>query len=208
MAADAVHVPRFEKEVIELTFCYHSSLLGLIPDPWDEGGGVHAIAPGGYLKVHTDFPFHRTMRLWRRVNVLLYLNDEWDDSWGGHLELWRSAPVTEQEISTARPGEGQTSVSSSSSKPTQAGLVGGGSGRGGGSTYVPTSLAKRIAPVFNRMVIFNTNSQSFHGHSEPLRSPPGTFRKSIALYYYSSDIDPGPEVMKSTTNFIAVNAAK
>ena len=160
------------------------------------------------------------MRLWRRVNVLLYLNDEWEDSWGGHLEMWRSAPVTEQEVSVAAtplPGDSQASISEPEPTSKQAEVLGGGTGGGGGGrayvrtgrAYVPTALAKRIAPVFNRMVIFNTNSQSFHGHPEPLRSPPGVFRKSIALYYYSSDIDPGPEVIESTTNFIAaVNAVK
>lgn len=60
----------------------------LIPDPHLKGGGLHQIAPGGYLKVHADFNRHPLTKLDRRVNVLLYLNEDWDPDWGGQLELW------------------------------------------------------------------------------------------------------------------------
>jgi hypothetical protein len=46
---------------------------------------------------------------------------------------------------------------------------------------------KKFAPLFNRMVVFGTDEQSFHGHPEPLRCPAGRARRSIALYYYSED---------------------
>lgn len=60
----------------------------LIPDPYFEGGGFHEIKPGGFLKVHVDFHKHRSMQLSRRLNVLVYLNEEWEESYGGHFELW------------------------------------------------------------------------------------------------------------------------
>ena len=60
----------------------------LIPDPYFEGGGYHQIKPGGFLKVHVDFHKHKTMGLDRRVNVLVYLNEDWKDEYGGHFELW------------------------------------------------------------------------------------------------------------------------
>ena len=44
-----------------------------------------------------------------------------------------------------------------------------------------------IAPTFNRCVIFNTSTNSYHGHPVPLATPEGVTRKSIALYYYTSD---------------------
>ncbi len=50
------------------------------------------------------------------------------------------------------------------------------------------SAVVRVPPDFNRCVIFNTTSTSFHGHPIELASPPGVTRKSIALYYYSSDV--------------------
>lgn len=60
----------------------------LVPDPYFEGGGYHQIKPGGFLKVHVDFHKHKTMNLDRRVNVLVYLNEDWKEEYGGHFELW------------------------------------------------------------------------------------------------------------------------
>lgn len=45
---------------------------------------------------------------------------------------------------------------------------------------------KSIAPVFNRAVIFNTRSDTFHGHPAPLATPEGVWRRSIAMYYYTT----------------------
>jgi hypothetical protein len=47
----------------------------------------------------------------------------------------------------------------------------------------------RIAPIGNRVVIFDTD-QAFHGHPEPLRCPPGVARQSLALYYFTEEVDP------------------
>jgi Rps23 Pro-64 3,4-dihydroxylase Tpa1-like proline 4-hydroxylase len=44
---------------------------------------------------------------------------------------------------------------------------------------------KSIAPVFNRLVVFNTNHQSYHGFPVPLLCPPNETRKSLLLYYYT-----------------------
>lgn len=60
----------------------------LIPDPYFEGGGYHEIKPGGVLKVHTDFATNSLTKLDRRINLLIYLNKDWEDSYGGHFELW------------------------------------------------------------------------------------------------------------------------
>lgn len=49
-----------------------------------------------------------------------------------------------------------------------------------------TECVECISPIGNRCVIFSTSSESFHGHPDPLRSPPGVSRKSIAMYYYSN----------------------
>jgi Rps23 Pro-64 3,4-dihydroxylase Tpa1-like proline 4-hydroxylase len=61
---------------------------GLIPDPYFAGGGLHQIERGGYLKIHADFNRHPKFSLERRLNLLLYLNDDWKEEYGGHLELW------------------------------------------------------------------------------------------------------------------------
>jgi hypothetical protein len=44
-----------------------------------------------------------------------------------------------------------------------------------------------IAPLFNRLVIFETNEISYHGHPVPLNIPEGVSRKSLAVYYYTAD---------------------
>jgi Rps23 Pro-64 3,4-dihydroxylase Tpa1-like proline 4-hydroxylase len=51
------------------------------------GGGYHLIPPGGYLAVHTDFSRSPKTRLYRRLNLIVYLNRDWQDK-GGRLQLW------------------------------------------------------------------------------------------------------------------------
>ena len=56
-------------------------------DDW-LGGGVHRVTAGGALDVHADFNIHWKNKLHRRLNLLIYLNPGWQESWGGALELW------------------------------------------------------------------------------------------------------------------------
>ena len=49
---------------------------------------MHEIKRGGHLGVHADFNVHKGMNALRRINLLIYLNDDWDPSYGGDLELW------------------------------------------------------------------------------------------------------------------------
>jgi Rps23 Pro-64 3,4-dihydroxylase Tpa1-like proline 4-hydroxylase len=65
-----------------------TGIKGLIPDPYFVGGGVHQIKPGGFLEVHADFNRHDKLKLDRRLNLLLYLNQDWKEEYGGHFELW------------------------------------------------------------------------------------------------------------------------
>lgn len=65
-----------------------TGIEGLIPDPYFLGRGLHQIQKDGFLKIHTDFNWHTKLRLERRLNLLLYLNKNWEESYGGHLELW------------------------------------------------------------------------------------------------------------------------
>lgn len=46
-----------------------------------------------------------------------------------------------------------------------------------------------IEPLFNRCVIFNTSSTSFHGNPGPVNHPARLPRRSIALYYYTATWD-------------------
>ena len=45
----------------------------------------------------------------------------------------------------------------------------------------------KILPILNRCVIFSTTKNSWHGHEEPLTSPHGIHRRSIANYYYTKN---------------------
>ena len=65
-----------------------TGIKGLIPDPYFEGGGLHETKRGGHLGVHADFNVHERLRLERRLNLLIYLNEDWADDYGGQLELW------------------------------------------------------------------------------------------------------------------------
>lgn len=65
-----------------------TGIKGLITDPHLNGGGLHCIEPGGKLDIHLDSNFHPETKLDRRVNVVIYLNENWKDSWNGQLEFW------------------------------------------------------------------------------------------------------------------------
>lgn len=133
-----------------------SGIKGLIPDPHYLGGGYHMIGTDGKLGIHADFRIHPILHLHRRINVLVYLNNDWKPEYGGALELWKR-DMSRCEI--------------------------------------------QVLPIFNRCVIFNTDADSFHGHPEPLQTPPGVYRKSIALYYYTASQAIYKEVPNLDTNF-------
>jgi len=66
-----------------------TGIKNLQKDDYLEGGGIHQSGKGGFLNIHADFTVHPHHRNWqRRVNVLVYLNKDWKDEWGGKLELW------------------------------------------------------------------------------------------------------------------------
>jgi hypothetical protein len=65
-----------------------TGITGLIPDPYFAGGGLHETLSGGHLSIHADFNIHGGMNVERRLNLLIYLNEDWDEAYGGHLELW------------------------------------------------------------------------------------------------------------------------
>jgi hypothetical protein len=133
-----------------------TSIPGLIADEQLTGGGLHQIHPGGFLNIHSDFLIHPLRpHLERRINLILFLSDDWQESYGGDLELWN------KEM---------------------------------------TQCVTRIAPKFNRCVIFTTNEYSYHGCPEKLMGPPAFSRKSLALYYYTEYAN-APE--KQFTNYQA-----
>lgn len=102
-AFEELNSPRFLQFLGQLT-----GIEGLFADGSLEGGGLHWTRAGGYLNVHADFTVHPHHRDWeRRINLLVYLNRDWDPSFGGDLELWdvgmkrcveRVAPLFNQAV--------------------------------------------------------------------------------------------------------------
>jgi hypothetical protein len=128
-----------------------TGIENLIADSYFWGGGMHQIERGGKLAIHADFNRHPRNNLDRRLNALLYLNPNWQEEYGGHLELW------DRKM---------------------------------------TGCVARIAPLFNRLVVFATTDFSYHGHPNALTCPEGVTRKSLALYYYTNG-RPAAELRRS-----------
>ena len=119
-----------------------TGIKGLIADPTLLGGGMHKIDSGGKLSIHADSRKHAISGNYRRLNLLVYLNKDWNKEWGGSLQLW------DKDM---------------------------------------TTMVQDIQPLFNRVVIFNTGADTYHGHPHPLNTPNGMSRISLALYYYTKE---------------------
>ncbi len=79
---------------------YISGIEKLHADPAMKGGGMHLTGPRGRLDVHIDFNFSKELQMHRRLNILVYLNADWEKAWGGSVELWDTA-VENCEVSLA-----------------------------------------------------------------------------------------------------------
>ena len=59
---------------------------------------------------------------------------------------------------------------------------------------------KSVPPLFNRMVVFSTTSESFHGQPEPISCPTNEYRRVFSAFYYASEksekIDSHPHFTK------------
>jgi len=77
-----------------------TGIQNLMPDDSLEGGGLHQSKRGGFLNIHADFTVHPHKRNWRRrVNLLVYLNENWLPEYRGELELWeRDMSACSQKI--------------------------------------------------------------------------------------------------------------
>ena len=135
----------------------------LIPDEELFGGGLHQSVTGAFLDVHIDYNIHPKTKQHRRMNIIIYMNKDWKDSYNGQLELW---DMDKKE------------------------------------------MLDKIAPNFNRMVIFETNQISYHGHPHPLKSPKGISRKSLATYYYSATRPANEIVGEHNTKYVNTEGSK
>lgn len=65
----------------------------LSADPGLNGGGWHIHGRGGKLNPHLDYNLHPKLGLQRKLNIIVYLNPEWQTEWGGQLGLWEQDPA-------------------------------------------------------------------------------------------------------------------
>lgn len=116
-----------------------TGINGLIPDPYFAEGAFAMSKKGGILDIHADFSHHDKLNLERRINILIYLNDDWKEEYLGALNLYDAK----------------------------------------------LNIVKRIYPFGNRIAIFTTSENSYHGFPNKIDCPDNMVRKSIALYYYT-----------------------
>lgn len=80
---EAISSPEFRADLEYIT-----GIPNILADDQLVGGGMHLTGSGGRLDVHVDFNRIEDRKLFRRLNILIYLNPSWKEEWGGHIELW------------------------------------------------------------------------------------------------------------------------
>ena len=75
--------PEFIQKLQDIT-----GIKTLYPDIGLHGGGLHIHGTGGKLNVHLDYSIHPKLKLQRKLNLIIYLTEDWNAEWGGNLEFW------------------------------------------------------------------------------------------------------------------------
>ena len=138
-----LHSQPFMKWLNQLT-----GIKYLIPDPYLVGAGYSRSFKGDSLKNHVDFNWNDSLKLYRALTIVIYLSEDWDESWGGHLEF---------------------------------------------SNFDNLSNLNTILVKWNRAVIWQHHENCFHGYPKPIECPEGHSRKTLRLFYYTSNQEPSSD---------------
>jgi len=86
--------PLFTELYNDLTSLQFEELLRFITnedvfvDKDFHGGGIHQGRKNSFLDMHIDFNYHPLHTMWyRHLNLLLYLNKDWKEDYGGQLKV-------------------------------------------------------------------------------------------------------------------------
>ena len=80
-----------------------TGIPGLLYDPYYFGGGTHDNRNGQRLEAHVDFNRHPVTHTHRRLNLIIYLNPDWQAEWGGVFELHRDPHCADDEVVKVLP---------------------------------------------------------------------------------------------------------
>lgn len=128
--------PEFYKFVSEIT-----GIKDLFITDDEMGRGLHQGVNGSFLDIHIDYNRHAKLDYHRRLNMLIFLNKDWKEEYGGHTELWN------KDV---------------------------------------TVCERKVLPVMNRALLFETSEISFHGYGK-INIPEGVTRKSFFAYFYTKE---------------------
>lgn len=132
-----------------------SGYEGLEADRQFAGAGLQRYRARGFSEIHLDANRHPfDAALYHRVNLIVFMNPDWEAKWGGELVLWSS-----------RYG-----------RPDQAAVV--------------------VEPLFNRAVIFDVTSKSWHSVNR-VRCPANRMRDSMAIFYFNRNAIAADEATRS-----------